>query len=176
AMRSFPFGHAAFSMLVLALLSGAWLAANPPAPKHTTLSYWTFARTHYLAYQQAVPSFEVAQPGVKVDLQLVAAAAVTTRLQAAFWADLDVPDLVEVEISRAGSFFRGPLKDVGFRDLTDKIHRSGLWDGIAQARVAPYTRRGHIFGLPRDVHPVQLPYRRHIIDNEGLDVRTIRTW
>jgi arabinosaccharide transport system substrate-binding protein len=163
-------------MLILALLSGAWLAANPPPAKTATLSYWTFARTHYLAYQQVVPSFEAAHPRVKVDLQLVAEAAVTTRLQAAFWADLDVPDLVEVEISHAGSFFRGPLKDVGFIDLTDRIRSSGLWNGMVQARFAPYTRRGHIFGLPHDVHPVQLAYRRDIFEREGVDVRRIRTW
>jgi arabinosaccharide transport system substrate-binding protein len=125
-MYSFPFGKAAFSMLALALLSGFWLAAHPSPPKSATLAFWTFANTHYDAYKEAIPSFEAANPGVKVDLQLVAGSAVTTRLQAAFWADLDVPDLVEAEISAAGSFFRGPLKDVGFVDLTDRIHRSGL--------------------------------------------------
>jgi arabinosaccharide transport system substrate-binding protein len=175
-MRSFPFGQAAFSMLVVALLSGFWLAAHPSPAKTATLTYWTFAKTHYLAYQQAVPSFEAAYPGVKVDLQLVSGTAVTTRLQAAFWADLDVPDLVEVEISSAGSFFRGPLKDVGFLDLTERIHQTGLWDRMVQARFAPYTSRGHIFGLPHDVHPVQLAYRRDIFAKEGVDAGKIRTW
>jgi arabinosaccharide transport system substrate-binding protein len=174
-MRPFPFGQAAFSMLLLSLLSGAWLAAHPPPAKTATLTFWTFANTHYDAYKQAIPSFE-ASHGVKVDLQLVSGDAVTTRLQAAFWADLDVPDLVECEISRAGSFFRGPLKDVGFLDLTDRIHRSHLWDGMVRARFAPYTSRGRIFGLPHDVHPVQLAYRRDIFEKEGVDARKIRTW
>src|SRR5919202_1010016 len=175
-MRSFPFGQAAFSMLVLAVLSGGWLAVHPPPAKRATLTFWTFANTHYDAYKQAIPSFEAAHPGVTVDLQLVSGDAVTTRLQAAFWADLDVPDLVECEISRAGSFFRGPLKDIGFLDLTDRIHRSGLWDRMVQARFAPYTHRGRIFGLPHDVHPVQLAYRRDIFEREGVDVSKIETW
>lgn len=175
-MYSFPFGKAAFSMLALALLSGFWLAAHPTPPKRASLAFWTFAATHYDAYREAIPSFEAANPGVKVDLQLVAGSAVTTRLQAAFWADLDVPDLVEAEISAAGSFFRGPLKDVGFLDLTDRIRRDGLWDGMVQARFAPYTSRGRIFGLPHDVHPVQIAYRRDIFEKEGIDVRQIRTW
>jgi arabinosaccharide transport system substrate-binding protein len=163
-------------MLALALLSGFWLAAHPSPPKSATLAFWTFANTHYDAYKEAIPSFEAANPGVKVDLQLVAGSAVTTRLQAAFWADLDVPDLVEAEISAAGSFFRGPLKDVGFVDLTDRIHRSGLWEGMVQARFSPYTSRGRIFGLPHDVHPVLLAYRRDIFEKEGIDARQIRTW
>src|SRR5262245_19570372 len=175
-MRSFPFGAAAFWMLVLSLLSGLWLGAHPIPPKTATLTYWTFANTHYDAYLQAAPSFEAAHPGVKVDVQLVSGEAVTSRLQAAFWADLDVPDLVEVEIGSAGSFFRGPLADVGFVDLTERIHRAGLWERMVRARFAPYTRRGRIFGLPHDVHPVQLAYRRDLFDRWGLDARQIRTW
>jgi arabinosaccharide transport system substrate-binding protein len=175
-MRSFPFGAAALSLLALSLVSGLWLALHPPPKKQATLTMWTFADTHAAAYKQAVPSFEVAHPGVKVDVQLVSGQAVTSRLQAAFWANLDVPDLVEVEISSAGSFFRGPLKEVGFSDLTDRIHRSGLWEEMVQARFAPYTSRGRIFGLPHDVHPVQLAYRRDIFEKEGVDVSKIVTW
>jgi arabinosaccharide transport system substrate-binding protein len=175
-MRSFPFGQAAFSILCLALLSGFWLAAHPSPPPTAALRFWVFARTHYEAYKEAVPPFEAAHPGVKVELQLVSNAAFAARLQAAFLSDLDVPDLVEVEISSAGSLFRGPLKDVGFLDLTDRIHRSGLWERMVQARFAPYTSRGRIFGLPHDVHPVQLAYRRDIFEREGVDVNKIRTW
>ena len=155
-MRYFPFGKAALSILLLSLLSGGWIVAHPT--KHTTarLVFWTFYDTHYNAYIQARPAFEAAHPGVKVDIQLVNLQAVTSRLQAAFWADLDVPDLVETEISTVGSFFRGPLKEVGFVDLTERLHQTGIWDKIVQARFAPYTSRGRIFGLPHDVHPVQL--------------------
>ena len=70
-MPTFPFGKAAFSMLVLSLVSGLWLAAHPSPPKTSTLSFWTFAKTHYDAYKQAVSSFEAAHDGVKVDVQLV---------------------------------------------------------------------------------------------------------
>jgi len=175
-MRFFPYGAAAFSILILAILSGGWLALHPIPPKTATLTLWTFAKTHYDAYKKAIPSFEAAHPGVRVDVQLVHGTAVTSRLRAAFWADLDVPDLVEVEISAAGSFFRGPLENVGFVDLTDRIHQSGLWDRMVQARFAPYTSRGRIFGLPHDVHPVMLAYRRDIFEMEGVDVRRIKTW
>src|SRR5947207_2796421 len=98
-MTLFPYGRAALSILVLALLSGAWIAWNRPGPKTATLTMWTFARPHYEAYLVAAKSFEAAHPGVKVEVQLVSGDAVTTRLQQAFWANLDVPDVVEVEIS-----------------------------------------------------------------------------
>jgi arabinosaccharide transport system substrate-binding protein len=175
-MRSFPFGTAAFCILVICVFSSTWLAWHPAQSKTSTLTFWIFAKTHYDAYKEALPAFEAAHPGTTVDLQLVSGQAVTQRLLAAFWADLDVPDLVEVEISGASSFFRGPLEHIGFVDLTDRIHQAGLWDGMVKARFAPYTSRGRIFGLPHDVHPVQLAYRRDIFEKEGIDVSKIKTW
>jgi len=106
----------------------------------------------------------------------VAGEAVTSRLQAAFWSNLDVPDLAEVEISWAGSFFRGRLESIGFRDLTERIHQTGLWERIVQSRFAPYTTRGRIFGIPHDVHPVMLAYRRDLVEKLGIDVERLRTW
>ncbi|MGC8666984.1 MAG: ABC transporter substrate-binding protein [Chthonomonadales bacterium] len=175
-MRSFPFGNAALSLLILSVLTGGWLASHAPPRRTATLVFWTFARQHYDAYLRAIPAFEAEHPGVTVQLQLVSNTALASRLQAAMLADVDVPDMVEIEISSAGTFFRGPLKDVGFVDLTERIHKSGLWDGMVRARFAPYTSRGHIFGLPHDVHPVQLAYRRDILEKEGVDVSKIRTW
>jgi arabinosaccharide transport system substrate-binding protein len=175
-MRQFPYGKAALCILIAALIAGLWLAAHPVKRKTATLTFWTFAKNHYDSSVEAAKSFEKLHPGVKVDVQLVAGPAVTYRLQAAFWSDLDVPDLAETEISAAGMFFRGPLEHVGFVDLTDRIHKEGLWDGMVQSRFAPYMSRGHIFGLPNDIHPVMLAYRRDIFEKKGVDVGKIKTW
>jgi arabinosaccharide transport system substrate-binding protein len=175
-MRYFPFGKAAFAMLLVAVLSGAWLGLHPPLRKTSTLTMWTFARQHYIAYQKAVPDFERAHPGVTVNVELVSNSALASRLQSAFQADLDVPDMCEIEISSAGTFFRGPLPHIGFADLTDRIHQSGLWDEMVQSRFAPYTSRGRIFGIPHDVHPVQLAYRRDLFEQLGLDADKLTTW
>ena len=137
---------------------------------------WTFARNHSVPYQQATPSFEAKYPGTKLDVQLVHGNAVTSRLRAAFWADLDVPDLVEVEISAAGSFFRGRPDDVGFIDLLPILRKTGYYDRIVKTRFAPYANRGKIYGLPHDVHPVMLAYRRDLLQEAGVDVDAIETW
>lgn len=173
---SYPFGLAALAMLLLAIGAGIWLLLTPPPKKKSTLTMWTFARPHYDAYLEAVPAFEKAHPGVTVDLQLVSNNGLAQRLQAAFQADLDVPDLVEVEISSAGTFFRGPLKHIGFTDITDRLEAEGLFEKMVASRFAPYTSRGRVFGLPHDVHPVMLGYRKDIFDQEGIDASTIETW
>ena len=56
-MRAFPYGPAPFAILCLALLSGLVLATQQPPKKSATLTYWTFARPHYEAYQKALPKF-----------------------------------------------------------------------------------------------------------------------
>ena len=176
ATDSFPFGLAPFIIFAVGLTATGWLALHP-VPKHTaTLRLWTFADIHATAYQKAVPSFEAKHPGEKVDVQLVSGVAVTSRLRAAFWADLDVPDLVEVEISSAGTFFRGREEDIGFIDWTPWLKQTGYYDRIVKTRFAPYTSRGRIYGLPHDVHPVMLAYRRDLFEQLGIDAAKIETW
>lgn len=175
-MRSFPYGTAALCILILSVLSGAWLGLHPAGAKTATITLWVFSKEHQAAYLKAIPSFEKAHPGVTIDCQLMSNNALAPRLQAAFLADVDVPDLVEIEISSAGAFFRGPLEHVGFLDLTDRLHRSGLYDRMVQARFAPYTKKGRIFGLPHDVHPCMLAYNREAFEELGVDVNKIETW
>lgn len=175
-MIRFPYGKAALTILALGVLSGIWLIANPPAKTPANLTMWVFARQHYDAYLKALPSFEQAHPGTKVQLLLVDNRGLVPRLQAAFLADLEVPDLVEVEISSAGALFRGPLEDIGFEDLTPWLERDGLRRRMVQARFAPYMSRGRIFGLPHDVHPVMLAYRRDLFEKLGIDAEKLTTW
>jgi arabinosaccharide transport system substrate-binding protein len=175
-MTRFPYGASAAVMAGLAVASGAYLAARRGQKPRYDLRLWTFAKPHGDAYLKMLPDFLRKHPSVSVDIQIVAGEAVTSRLQAAFWSNLDVPDLAEVEISWAGSFFRGRLESIGFRDLTERIHQTGLWERIVQARFAPYTTRGRIFGIPHDVHPVMLAYRRDLVEKLGIDVERLRTW
>ncbi len=163
-------------MLFLAIGSGGWLVANQGARKPATLRMWTFAKPHYEAYQKALPKFLEQHPGVTVDLQLVEGSGLNQRLRAAFQADLDVPDMVEIEISAAGSFFRGPKEHIGFLDISPYLERDKLQQKIVASRFAPYTNRGSIFGLPHDVHPVMLAYNREIFKQLGLDPEKLDTW
>jgi arabinosaccharide transport system substrate-binding protein len=183
----FPFGLAPFIILVLTVVSGAFLAwqtyQRASGGRKADLTMWTFARQHYEAYVKAGPSFQ-AKHHVKLDLQSVSGDAVTSRLRAAYWAGLDLPDVVEVEISSAGSFFRGPADEILFSDVTDFLtrpdptdpRRRPLIDRIVKARLSPYTHRGRIYGLPHDVHPVMLAYRADLFAELGIDPNKIETW
>jgi arabinosaccharide transport system substrate-binding protein len=84
--------------------------------------------------------------------------------------------MVELLDGTMGIFTKGPLSDVGFVDLTDRIHDSGLYSKLVQARFGRWSSRGRIFALPHDVHPVMLAYRRDLVEQLGIDVSKLTTW
>ncbi|MCC5831047.1 MAG: extracellular solute-binding protein [Phycisphaeraceae bacterium] len=176
-MESFTaFGLAPAVLLVLTLISGVYIAFNPAQTIRGDLALWIFAKGHLAGYQESIARFEEMHPDLTVEIQLVHQHAITSRLRAALAANLDVPDLVEIEISWAGSFFRGPVDDVSFMDLRPWLEESGYIDKIVRTRFAPYSVGDRIFGIPHDVHPVMLAYRRDIFEAEGIDVDEIETW
>ena len=149
-MNAFPYGKAALSIFMLMALSGIWIGLHPAPRSTATLVYWTFTKQALRRLQKkSCRPLKPPHPGVTVDLQLVSNTALATRLQAALLANLDVPDLCEVEISQAGSLFRGPLKDVGMDDLTDRLQteRIGRPDGAGS--FFRLIRAGAIFSVCR---------------------------
>lgn len=172
----FPFGPAPLIILILTVVSGTWLLLNPQKRETGQIRMWVFAMTHYDAYRASLEDFHRDNPGVRVRLDIVQNQAIRQRLRASLWSRADVPDLVEVESSYAGSFFRGPVEEVGFVDLTPFLEKSGLKEQIVSGRLAMYRNRGRIFGLPHDVHPVMLAYRKDLVDELGIDIEELDTW
>ena len=109
-----------------------------------------------------------------VDLKIVA--NLHEKLLAAFLSDIGAPDLVEVEITSVGRFFKGPLEDLGFVDLTDRIDDEGWNEQLVHARLAPWSLNGRTYGLPHDIHPVVFLYRDDVFRGAGIEPDSIETW
>lgn len=175
----FPYGTAPLAILILALLSSAALLAMEHAQSHAQrrpdLVMAIFDQQHFTADRPAIEEFEK-ENGVTIDLELVDQKALQDRLQSALQVGAQVPDMVELLYDTLGIFSKGPLSDVQFIDLTDRIHSSGLYDQLVQNRFTKWESRGHIFALPNDVHPVMLAYRRDLIEQLGIDVNQLTTW
>jgi arabinosaccharide transport system substrate-binding protein len=176
-VERFPYGKAPFWLLTLALISGLLLVATRQraAVDRPDISLATFAVQHYAAYKRVLPEFERLHH-VKVGLQLVDARALQTRLQNAMLAHAAVPDVVEIGDGSIGYFTRGPLKDIGFLDLTDRIQEGGYRDRIVASRFSKWESRGRLFAVPHDVHPVMLVYRADLLEAAGLRAEDLDTW
>ena len=165
----------AWIILVIAVVStvvvNAW-----PVPEHDGVELWTFSRNHSDLYQRLAAESR-ADPGTDpLDVFTIDGVALQRRTLSGFWSGTPLADLIEVERSMMGNFVMGPLEDIGFTDLTDRLQQEGLDEEINPASFSPWMSRGRIFGLPHDVHPVLLCYRSDLVEAAGIDVSRIETW
>jgi arabinosaccharide transport system substrate-binding protein len=164
-------------MILAAFVSGGVIATRQPTRKKD-LVLWTFTDLHAETYRSIIPEFE-RMTGKTVDIQLINGRALPARLEAMFMGDVrggPLPDLVEIEIGWVGRFFRPPVDDVGLLPLNELLARSGWDQRIVPGRFAPWSKEGIIFGVPHDVHPVTITYRKDLFDEAGVDLESATTW
>lgn len=149
-----------------------------PVPDRPGREFWIFSPPNEKHYTAAIDAWNAQQadPADHLHLRLIHYQALERRLVAAFTADAPVADLVETETLGMARAFAGPLADVGFVDLTDRLRAEGLFERINAPSFSIWTTRGRTFGLPHDVHPCLLAYRADLVEAAGIDVRTIETW
>ncbi len=159
----------------LAAAAGAALLLLPQAPRER-VQFWIFAKQHQAVYRTLLEQWNREHPTKRVEMSLVNGAVMDQRIMSGFLTGTPVADVLEVERSMAGKAFTGPIEDVGYVDLTARLQSEGLLDQINRPSLSPWTSRGHIFGIPHDVHPVMLMYRADLVEAAGIDVRQIETW
>ncbi|WP_145446214.1 ABC transporter substrate-binding protein [Mucisphaera calidilacus] len=147
-------------------------------PQREGMQFWIFADVHTDTYMPTVNQWNSEQTRAEDRLTMftLSMQALNRRTLAGFWANLPTADVMEVEIGSIGTFLSGPLEDVGFVDITDKLHEEGIYEAINKPSFSPWTSRGRIFGIPHDVHPVVLVYRSDFVAEAGIDVNEVETW
>ena len=176
-LMSFHLGKPILVMVIISIV-GTFAVAFRPEQRQADLNLWVFAEGHHRAYAPLVKEFE-GEHHVTVNSNLLLLRAINVRLGGMMMADLhnpDLPDLVEIEIGSIGKYFRPPVEDVGFLPLNDYFKKVGLGQDNREARLAPWTKDGQIFGVPHDVHPVAICYREDLFREAGIDLSTARTW
>lgn len=96
-----------------------------------------------------------------------------TKLNAELAAGAGVPDIMSIESSHAQSFIsRFPNS---FLDVTS--HVKGLKSQFAQSKWSALTgTNGHIYGVPWDIGPAMMFYRRDLFKAAGINPNAIKTW
>ncbi len=148
-------------------------ASRPGAAQQPDITFVTFAPEHAKAYQDILPEFE-RRTGSRVRMLVVDGSAMGSRLRAALEAGAQVPDVVE--LNQFAPFTRGPVEDIGFTDLSERITRERIDQHLVTSRFSLWASRGHRFALPHDVHPVMLAYRKDVVERLGIQVEELTTW
>ncbi len=166
---------AVWIVCTLAVLSSVAVALRPDAPRPDLL-LWTFARPHQEMYAPVLEEWNAAPDRPRAESLLLTTDALQRRLLSGFLSGTPLPDVVEVHGGIAAQVFRGPVEQIGFLDLTDRLRETGLLEQFNPPSLTPWTTRGRIYGLPHDVHPVLLGYRADVVEAAGIDLSSVQTW
>jgi arabinosaccharide transport system substrate-binding protein len=179
-------------MIITTLLAGGLIFFRPP-PSRADLTLWVSADLHARMYEDSfggpslLDQFHT-RTGKSVRLDLIATPAMDVRLLSLFMfaqgnasaADTAAPDVVEVPLGSIGKYFRPPVDEVGFLPLNDFLEKSGWKNRIIASRFSPWSKGGgkdgKIFGIPHDLHPCTLTYRKDLFDQAGIDLESATTW
>jgi arabinosaccharide transport system substrate-binding protein len=178
---TFPLGKPILVMIVAAALSGLLVLVHRPSPR-TDLTIWTFASDRGFELEPSLLQGYTQRTGQSVGVKVMVARALDTRLVSLFMLfmqsakNAQCPDVVEVEIGSVGKYFRPLASDVGFLPWNDYLEKTGLGSEFLPARLDVWSKDGQIFGLPQDVHPVSLTYRKDLYDEAGVDPTLAHTW
>jgi len=162
-------------IVALALASSA-LVVLLPARQRSGIPFWLTAHRHYEAYLPKLAEWNERYPNKQVAASLFHTRAFERRMLSGFLSETPLADLLESDVSVIPRAFLGPPDQVGFLDLTDRLHAEGLYDQFNAPSFSFFTSRGRIYGLPHDVHPALLCYRADIVEAAGIDVSQIETW
>ena len=175
-----PLGRPAAVLLAVLILCGGWVALRP-APPRADLRLWTFAATHAAALREGGPSpldvFE-RRTGRSASVELMDQRALSLRLTSLLRGGShgDGPDVVMLELLSAASVLDRPPSQIGLLPLDPWLDSSGLRGRLLAGKLRTWQRGGRAFGVPLDVHPVALAYRRDLFDAAGVDVAACATW
>jgi arabinosaccharide transport system substrate-binding protein len=161
-----------FALALAASLGVALIKTSRPAG----ITFWVYSQAHFKIYQPLIADWNRRHPGHAVSISHLHILALERRMLSGFLAGTPVSDILAIERPMAAKSFTGPVENVGFIDLTDRLRREQILPHLAPASLTPWTNRGRIFGVPIDVHPVLLAYHADIVEAAGIDVSWIETW
>ncbi len=175
-------------MGIVAAVCGAWRVVAPGGgggSRRADLVLWVSAPGHREIYagtpeggagRSLVEQFRE-RTGRRVSVDLMSTRAVDVRLLSLLMSGSgDVPDVVELEIGSVAKYFRPPVDQVGLLPLNEFLKESGWLGEVSAARLKLWSKDGVIFGVPHDVHPVTITYRKDLFDEAGVDLEKAATW
>jgi lactose/L-arabinose transport system substrate-binding protein len=160
--------------LATGLLTAACSSSSGASTGPATITVWAWG-SPAVGLKAAVPAFEKAHPGVKVNVQDVGNPAIddktTTGMEA---GGVGLPDVMDVGIDYMADYLEN-FPD-GFADLSDfgagslaKDFPSGLWASGQNAK-------GDQYGIPFEVNTNLVFYRTDLFRKAGVNMNDITTW
>jgi len=158
------------SSLIVALL---------PSKESEGIAFWVFSAPSFDAYLEPIARWNKAHPESNFEMSLLHANAIEKRIISGFLSGTPVADLLETHEGMYPKVYHGPIDQIGFLDITDRIHNEGLYEQFNASTLLQHSHQGRYFGLPLTAGPALLAYRSDLVEAAGIteaEIAQIETW
>jgi arabinosaccharide transport system substrate-binding protein len=144
------------------------------APKPTTLNFWTFQELHKVFWDDAVASWNKANPKQQVVLKtdVYNYDELHNKLLVALQSGVGAPDLVDIEISKFPNYLKG--KNPQLLPLNSIVNPVKKY--LIMGRFENYAKAGKYYGVDYHVGAEVMYYNKEYLDKAGVDADKIVTW
>ena len=144
-----------------------------PQEKPTTLTFWTFQESHNKFLQDAVTTWNAANPDKQIKLEGIVYPYedMHNNLLISLQSGKGAPDLVDIEISMYANYLKGTTPAlVPLNDIIEPIK-----DKLIMGRFESYAKDGNYYGIDYHVGATVMYYNTDILDKAGVSVDDIKT-
>ena len=161
-----------FVMMFILMLVLTTASVSPQA-KATTLTFWTFQELHKGFMDDAVATWNAANPNKQIELKtdVYPYEEMHNKLLIALQSGTGAPDLVDIEISMYANYLKGTTPSlVPLNDIIEPIK-----DKLIMGRFESYAKDGNYYGVDYHVGATVMYYNTDILDKAGVSVDDIKT-
>ena len=121
-----------------------------------------------------LPAFHALYPDIEVVLEVAGFVDHHTRLLTVLAAGIGVPDVTAVEIGFIARF----VVEGGLMDLRQPPFNAGVYADlfVPYAWRQAHTADGRLIGMPTDIAPATMFWRRDVFAERGVSIEAIKTW
>ena len=164
---------AAILLFLAGLGTGVALLLRP-GEREPELVLWTASAEMAERFATAPPP-----PGPTAGVELMSSRSLDLRLMTLLQAapsSTELPDVVHLETLSAAKFLDAGPGEIGLLPLETRLAASGRADRVLPGALAAWTRDGHVYGVPIELHPVTLTYRKDLFAAAGAYPAAATTW
>ena len=139
----------------------------------TKFTLWTFIQQHARFYEVMTEKWNALNPDRQIALEATVLPYddMHNKLQIAVQSGVGAPDICDVEVSRFPNMLMGQPQLVALNEAFEPYV-----DNIVESRLGIYSKDGKFYGAPTHVGATVAFYYTDILEDAGVDYRTIKTW
>jgi ABC-type glycerol-3-phosphate transport system substrate-binding protein len=147
--------------------------AAPTGP--VPILFWFQAENHKPEYESRIPEFND-EFNIAMTYELLSRDAMNKKFPATLMAGGGFPDIIEMNAGDVVKYLKGDDNVIPFLSLNEVLATSPYYEQVDKARWDRFTKDGHRYAAPHDVHPLVMLYHDVEWKKLDIDMAEVVTW